>query len=180
MKPGSWTRRSILSTLIAILSVVALVWVFVADQQADTHQETSSIRIGAAPPDFTATNTVGQSVTLRGYEDQVVFLNFWASWCHPCVEEMPLIEEMYQSNEIDFELVSVNVGESRGTVNEFLKAHDISFPVIIDVTGTISEAYQLVGLPATFIIDHSGKLRQIKLGELTDKEQIKTLLEAAL
>jgi len=178
---NKWTnRRSMVSLAIAVSAVILLIWVLIQTKQTNNELPKQKIAIGALAPDFEITNTSGQKIILSDYRGKTVLLNFWASWCKPCVREMPLLDELYRANESNLELISVNVGDSRGTVNAFLTELDISFPVIIDITGKVSDLYRVIGLPATFIIDASGTFRQVGVGELTSSEQVQALLKAGM
>ncbi|QJD82821.1 TlpA family protein disulfide reductase [Cohnella herbarum] len=168
---------SVATVIIALIALILMIRLFISTDRSESHEKKGNLSIGLEAPEFEGVNTDGERVNLRSYRGQTVLLNFWASWCKPCVKEMPLIDEIYRSKEINFQLVSVNVGESRGTVNEYLKQQDISFPVIIDATGKVSTLYRIVGLPATFVIDANGKLRQVGIGEITNRDQLLSMLQ---
>ncbi|OAB40843.1 hypothetical protein PGLA_17910 [Paenibacillus glacialis] len=171
--------RRIVTILIVVVALIAVAWTIVQSNQSSQHSGSSKIEVGAAAPDFVATNTEGQQVRLAEYRGKVVLINFWASWCKPCVREMPLIHSVFQSKDNDIETLFINVGEAKGTVNEFMKEQQFTFPVIIDVTGKVSSLYRITGLPATFIIDKTGRFRKVVLGEVTDYTLLRTWLEAA-
>lgn len=171
--------NTVVTLLLGLLALGTIVWIIVSSRQGDTQQEKARLAIGEMAPDFEVTNTHGDKVVLSDYKGKVVVLNFWASWCEPCVKEMPLINEVYQSNRSDVATLFVNAGESKGTVNEFLTENHFDFPVIIDVTGKVSQLYGIVGLPVTYIIDKDGKLHQSAVGEITSGEQLQTYVQAA-
>ncbi|WP_405116616.1 redoxin domain-containing protein [Paenibacillus sp. FSL K6-1217] len=150
--------------LVAVIAA-AIVWVFI---DHSNQERVEGIAEGAAAPDFEVTALSGEKVKLADYRGKRVLLNFWASWCKPCVREMPLLNELHQSPDSRIETLFINVGESRGTVSEYLNEHRFSFPVAIDVTGTISAAYGVHALPATFIINEEGEISKIRLGEIDD------------
>jgi peroxiredoxin len=173
-----WGRREIVTGAICLVAVLAIGWVFTQNNRPGNEKKTGSIIIGATAPTIEATNTDGTLVKLSDYRGKTVLLNFWASWCGPCVREMPLIHEIYQSHDPGIEILSVNVGESKGSVNEFMNEHHLTFPVIIDVTGKSADLYGVIGLPASFIIDEEGLLQQVGIGEMTDEGQIYSLLKS--
>jgi peroxiredoxin len=120
----------------------------------------------AAPaPAFTLASRAGQDVSLAQYKGQVVMLNFWASWCGPCRQEMPLLESIYKKyNKMGFTLLGVNVEPDSNAANEWLKATPVSFPILYDRDSKVSKLYDVAGMPSTVIIDRSGKLRVLHRG----------------
>ena len=120
----------------------------------------------AAPaPAFTLASRAGQDVSLAQYKGQVVMINFWASWCGPCRQEMPLLESIYKKyNKMGFTLIGVNVEPDSNAANEWLKATPVSFPILYDRDSKVSKLYDVAGMPSTVIIDRSGKLRVLHRG----------------
>ena len=113
---------------------------------------------GVPAPNFTFPGLDGKKVSLADYKGKVVLLNIWATWCAPCVAEMPSMEKLYQElkNE-DFEILAVSVDESGAeAVNPFMKKHKLDFPVLLDTKGDIKTLYQATGIPESFIIDKDG------------------------
>ncbi|MFB9274310.1 TlpA family protein disulfide reductase [Cohnella cellulosilytica] len=159
--------------LLAILVLCAVAWTSFRSESDGR----GGIAVGKEAPAIEGIDTSGAKVDLLDYRGQPVLVNFWASWCQPCVKEMPLIDRTYREASDRFRLISVNVGDTKGTVNEFLKAHDISFPVLIDATGRAAERYRVSALPATFAIDAEGRLSRAGIGELTEAEQLYKLLQ---
>jgi peroxiredoxin len=119
----------------------------------------------APAPTFTLVARGGQEVSLAQYKGQVVMLNFWASWCGPCRQEMPLLESIYKKyNKMGFTLLGVNVEPDSQAANEWLKATPVSFPILYDKDSKVSKLYDVAGMPSTVIIDRSGKLRMLHRG----------------
>jgi thiol-disulfide isomerase/thioredoxin len=124
---------------------------------------------GASPPGpapvFTLASRAGQDVSLAQYKGQVVMINFWASWCGPCRQEMPLLESIYKKyNKMGFTLIGVNVEPDSKAAEGFLKETPVSFPVIYDKDSTVSKAYDVSGMPSTVIIDRKGNIRVLHRG----------------
>ena len=116
-------------------------------------------------PAFTLAASSGQAVSLAQYKGQVVMINFWASWCGPCRQEMPLLESIYKKyNKMGFTLLGVNVEPDSKAANEWLKATPVSFPILYDKDSKVSKLYDVGGMPCTVIIDRSGKLRVLHRG----------------
>ncbi|MFZ2636045.1 MAG: TlpA disulfide reductase family protein [Rectinemataceae bacterium] len=108
--------------------------------------------------DFSVETLSGGKASRLVAKGNVVLLNFWASWCPPCKEEMPGIEKLSKAMKgKKFEVMAVNLGDSRTTVQNFLKENGYSFPVYLDQKGTLSDAYASNGIPTTYILDKSGR-----------------------
>jgi len=121
---------------------------------------------GAPAPNFTLPDLNGKMVSLADYKDQVVLLNIWATWCRPCVEEMPSMEKLHQELKGEkFVILAVSIDESGAkAVRPFMKKHKLSFPALIDSAGTISSLYQTSGVPESFIIDKKGRIVEEVIG----------------
>ena len=120
---------------------------------------------GAPAPSFTLASRGGQDVSLAQYKGQVVMLNFWASWCGPCRQEMPLLESIYKKyNRLGFTLIGVNVEPDSNAANEWLKQTPVSFPILYDKDSKVSRMYDVAGMPSTVIIDSAGKVRVLHRG----------------
>ena len=116
-------------------------------------------------PAFTLEARGGSKISLTQYKGQVVMLNFWASWCGPCRQEMPLLENIYKKyNKLGFTLIGVNVEPDSKDAEGFLKQTPVSFPVIYDKDSTVSKAYDVQGMPSTVIIDRKGNIRVLHRG----------------
>jgi len=170
--------RQVTTTLICITAVLGILWIMFA--QADgKRSKYNAMKIGSLAPDFSATTTTGKLASLSAHRGKIVLINFWASYCQPCVREMPLIHQLLQSQESDIETLFINIGETKGTVRAFMEQHEFAFPVIIDMTGKISKQYGVIGLPATFIIDKNGSISKINLGEVDDTKSLESWIEDA-
>jgi peroxiredoxin len=120
---------------------------------------------GGPAPQFTLGSKAGQSVSLAQYKGQVVMLNFWASWCGPCRQEMPLLESIYKKyNRLGFTMIGVNVEPDSNAANEWLKQTPVSFPILYDKDSKVSKMYDVAGMPSTVIIDRAGKVRVLHRG----------------
>ena len=118
-------------------------------------------------PQFSLDARGGSKISLTQYKGQVVMLNFWASWCGPCRQEMPLLESIYKKyNKMGFTLIGVNVEPDSKDAEGFLKQLQtpVSFPVIYDKDSTVSKAYDVQGMPSTVIIDRKGNIRVLHRG----------------
>jgi thiol-disulfide isomerase/thioredoxin len=101
----------------------------------------------------------GKRYQRDNYKGQVTIINFWATWCPPCVQEIPSLNRLREKmQDMPFELVSVNYAESPATILEFLKKVDVNFPVLLDETGKVSVHWKVVAFPSTFIIGPDGSI----------------------
>ena len=126
------------------------------------------IEIGLPAPDFTFPGINGKMVSLSDYRGKVVLVNIWATWCASCVDEMPSMERLYQKlNGEDFEILAVSI-DSLGVkvVAPFMKKYKLTFPALIDSSGTIGAGYRTTGVPESFIIDKNGILVKKFIGPL--------------
>ena len=116
-------------------------------------------------PQFSLESRGGPKISLAQYKGQVVMLNFWASWCGPCRQEMPLLDQMYKKYKpAGFTLIGVNVDKDAPPVKELLARKPVSFPVLLDPANQVSKAYHVDEMPSTVIIDRKGEIRYIHRG----------------
>ena len=124
-----------------------------------------AIPSGSPAPTFTLASSSGAELSLAQYRGQVVMINFWASWCGPCRQEMPLLESIYRKyRQMGFTLLGVNVEPDSQAANEWLKQTPVSFPILYDKDSKVSKLYDVAGTPSTVLIDRSGKLRMLHRG----------------
>ena len=111
-------------------------------------------------PDFCLENLYGKKVELKHFKGKVIFLNFWATWCGPCKEEMPSMEFLYQQfKEKGFVFLTISVDyEGIKPVKEFIEKQRYTFPVLIDPKCLTLDLYEVKGIPATFLIDKKGRI----------------------
>ncbi|WP_151734441.1 redoxin domain-containing protein [Paenibacillus tengchongensis] len=124
-------------------------------------------REGAKAPDLRLSGLDGKPHSLEEYKNQVVVLNFWGSWCAPCVKEMPVLQAGWEKyREHGVVVVGVNVGEDQVTVGDFVKQVGIDFPVLLDQGRNAAGSYGVSPLPTTFFINKKGKVENIHIGQL--------------
>jgi len=110
-------------------------------------------------PDFSLQDIDGKTHTLKSYRGKVVVLNFWATWCPPCREELPSMERAFvKLKDKDVILLGVDVGEDSDTIFTFSADYPVSFPLLLDIDSTVIKSYGVVGLPTTYVIDKRGRL----------------------
>lgn len=127
-------------------------------------------------------NLHDQKVALSDFKGQVVLLNFWASWCPPCVHEMPSMARLKnQLQGEQFEILAVNLAESKAAIQTFTEQHPVNFPILLDPTGSAVKSWQVFAYPSTYLIDKQGQIRYALFGgtewdEAHHVEKIKALL----
>lgn len=116
-------------------------------------------------PDFTLKSRSGENLRLEDFRGQVVMLNFWASWCGPCRQEMPLMDDIYeQYKDLGFTVLAVNVDENREEAHRFLDKVPVSYPILYDPESQVSEQYDVQAMPTTVMIDRNGNARFLHYG----------------
>jgi peroxiredoxin len=112
----------------------------------------------AATPDFTLPNLEGKKVSLQDFRGKVIFLNFWATWCVPCREEMPAMEKLYREfKDKNFVVLAVNVKDRKPDAVSFVKELKLSYPIVIDPDAQVGLLYGAWGLPTTYLIGPKGE-----------------------
>jgi peroxiredoxin len=129
--------------------------------------------VGAPAPEVVLTNLQGQEVRLSNLRGKVVLLNFWATWCKPCKEEMPAMQASYDKlRDQGFVVLAINELEDTERVAEHVRTHNHTFPVVMDHDNRIANRYGVVGLPASFLIDRQGVVREHIFGSLLTEQRI--------
>lgn len=123
-------------------------------------------------PDFTLKSQSGNNLKLSELRGKVVMINFWASWCGPCRQEMPLLDQLYQHyRSLDFTILGVNVEENPDAAKSLLKDLPVTFPILFDSANTVSKLYKVKGMPSTIIVDRDGNMRYMYMGYQPGFEQ---------
>lgn len=136
-----------------------------------------------AAPDFTLRTSNGPNLRLQEQRGRVVMINFWATWCGPCRQEMPHLNRLYgKYREAGFTLLGVNIDDDRNKAIDVSTKLGLQFPVLFDADKKVSRLYDLSIMPSTLLIDRDGRVRFIHLGyrdgyEDTYEKQIRELLK---
>jgi peroxiredoxin len=137
----------------------------------------------APAPDFTLRSMSGPNLRLQEQRGQVVLVNFWATWCGPCRQEIPQLNKLYDKyRSSGFVLLGVNIDEDAKAATDLATKLGVKFPVLLDTDKKVSKLYDMSAMPATIVIDRDGKVRYIHRGyrdgyELTYDQQIRSLLK---
>ena len=142
----------------------------------------ASEKLTGKAPNFTLKSSSGKNIKLSELRGEVIMLNFWASWCGPCRQEMPLLEKIHKKyKRLGFTLLGVNVEENSTAAKNYLKDVKVSFPILFDTTNKTSKLFDVSAMPTTILIDRNGNKRYLHKGykpgyENDYKKQIKKLL----
>ncbi|GBF30790.1 thiol-disulfide oxidoreductase ResA [bacterium MnTg04] len=128
--------------------------------------------VGQPAPDFALKSLDGENLRLSEFRGEVVMINFWATWCGPCRQEMPLLEELYRRyKKVGFRLLGVNIDDDLRSAIKMVDVLGVSFPVLLDERKQVSRLYDVNAMPATLLIDRSGIVRYIHHGYRSGYEQ---------
>ena len=133
--------------------------------------------VGSPAPEIALKDLQGQEVKLSDLHGKIVLLNFWATWCKPCKEEMPAMQASYDKlRDQGFVVLAVNELEDVEKVAEHIETHGHTFLVVMDHDNRVANRYGVVGLPASFLIDRQGIVREHIFGNLLTEERIAELV----
>jgi cytochrome c biogenesis protein CcmG/thiol:disulfide interchange protein DsbE len=124
-------------------------------------------RVGFAAPDFTASTLDNATVRLADLRGRPVVLNFWATWCPPCLQEIPHLIDAARGYDNRVVILGIDNGEPAATVRTFADDRGLNYPIVLDPTFEITDLYRVDGLPTTFFIDQDGIIREMMMGPLT-------------
>lgn len=116
-------------------------------------------------PNFTLKSLGGENLKLSEMTGNVVLINFWASWCGPCREEMPLLNALHKKYQpLGFTVLGVNVEEQTGNARGFISDFPVDFPILLDNTNKVSKQYKVIAMPTTVVVDRDGNMRFLHEG----------------
>jgi thiol-disulfide isomerase/thioredoxin len=135
---------------------------------------------GEPAPDFVLRDLGGAPVRLSDLRGKVVFLNFWATWCRPCKQELPDIQKVAAEYPDDLAVLAINVEESQEEATAYFAENGLSIPALLDRNGGVFDQYGLRGLPDSFFIDREGNVAVVSYGYLTEDMMRDRLARAGL
>ena len=150
--------------------------VFAASSLASSGME------GQPAPDFALKSASGENMRLSEYRGDVVMINFWATWCGPCRQEMPLLDELYtRYQRVGFNLLGVNIDDDSAGAMKMIQELGVNFPVLFDSRKEVSKLYEVEAMPTTVLLDREGRVRHVHHGykpgyEEKYLEEIRSLL----
>ncbi|AQQ53656.1 thiol-disulfide oxidoreductase ResA [Planococcus lenghuensis] len=160
-------KRTLIRTVLLLIMVSAIGYTIFSSATA----EKNVLRVGDKAPEFALTDLDGNEHRLSEYRGEGVFLNFWGTWCKPCAREMPAINSQYEVfKDQGVNVLAVNIDQSEFEVQSYADRYGMTFPVAIDESKSVMEAYSVVPLPTTVLINSEGIVTDIITREMTEEE----------
>ncbi len=159
------------------VAALLLIAVYYINQTSSTESQQSQTRDarpveGFLAPDFTLTDEQGEEVTLSQLRGKVVFLNFWASWCPPCKQEMPAIQKAYEKygDQVVFYGVNITASDVKEDALTFMKSNQYEMPLLFDYDAEAASLYRTKYIPTSFFIDKNGVIQKRHEGPMNSKQ----------
>lgn len=170
-KKNKRKNRLIFRTSILIVMVGAIIFALVSNIQADK----TIYQVGDEAPDFELKqinkNNELESIRLSDFKGQGIMLNFWGTWCKPCEEEMPYMQELYPLypvyKEKGIEIIAVSLDNTELVVDRFIDKYDLTFPIPHDKTGEVRDLYKIGPIPSSIFINPDGEIQRVVNGALS-------------
>jgi len=170
-------RLKVMLVIILVLALTSGLVMTGCSPRSAQGVETQGTKVGNLAPSFQLQNVDGQTVSLSNLRQKPVLINFWATWCGYCIDEMPYIQEIYEEwSDKGLVVLGINMGENSSTVAAFMQNYNLSFIVLLDTKQDVAQRYNITGIPATFFIDKDGIIQATKIGAFRDKAEIETSL----
>ncbi len=140
----------------------------------------SAAPISGPAPDFTLKSLDGTNMKLSELRGNVVLINFWASWCGPCRQEMPLLNQIHNKYApLGFTVLGVNVEEQVANARGFIKDYPVDFPILLDSSNQVSKLYKVIAMPTTVVVDRDGNMRFLHQGyQSGDEKEYRKMVKA--
>lgn len=159
------TVKNIIAASIVVLTVISASICFAATEIKDEEQTKNEAH------DFTLKSMKGSNLKLSEFRGDVVLINFWATWCGPCRQEMPILNDLYlKYRDKGFTLLGVNVEDDKTKVARMARDLRVVYPVLFDDTSKVSEQYEVDDMPTTVLVDRDGNIRYLHRGFLPGYE----------
>jgi len=190
-----WIKKSLVSKILDIITLLLIILILIPSSRM--YLKTQFTRLTMRPPSVTSgsgnnvllqpadyrlslIDNKGKKVTLENFKGQVIFLNFWATWCPPCVAEMPDLQDLYDQykNKVEFFFIS---NEESSVTKQFMLKHNLNLPVYHLSGNRVPEAFHSNTIPATFVISQDGQIIISRKGAARwNSESVKNMLDALL
>jgi peroxiredoxin len=155
-------KKATLTGIIAVLAVIFFLFFY----GQNGGQRVKIVREGDRAPEFTLRSLDGKTVSLSSYRGKVIMVHFWATWCPPCVEELPTLERLYRAQTgKDLEILAVSVDEGgAGAVGQFMQKNRFALPVLLNPDQSVARRYGTFKFPETYLVDREGIVRRKIIG----------------
>lgn len=164
-------------TLIFITGLLSVTWYSNYAETKVIERLPDGTQVREREPEFTGTKVEGETVQLSDYHGKIVLINDFATWCGPCLFETPHLVDMYNLQQGDFVVLGLNLGEDELDVAGYRDQFNVTYPLIMDTDGTLTEIYRPLGLPTSWFIDGYSVIRFVYTGPMT-MEMIDEILNA--
>ncbi len=170
----------------AVILIVLIILLVILGESLrhDDHEGDSNVEIvnpfasqaekpktGSPVPTFSLPSTSGNQIGIEQFKGKAVLVNFWATWCAPCLVEMPLLQTVSERHKDELIILAINSEESMDSVKPFLEKNHLTFPILMDEEGKVANMFGIYGYPVSFFVDKQGIIRSLHYGQLN-----KTLL----
>ncbi len=182
MKSSKFPVNIVVILAVALLFGVAMGMVIISNTPSNppsaivSGSGSTRTRVGQIAPDFTLNTLAGEPIKLSALRGKRVLVNFWASWCAPCKEEIPALQQAYDqlhASASDVVFIGIGYQDKTDYLKSFVQANKMTYTIVEDAAGTTGDAYNVLGMPTTFFIDSSGVLQHVETGVLTRAEVLK-------
>ena len=161
-----------MSKILKIILPIILTLGLVITSCASGSEPTKAV-VGQPTPNFELQSLDGQSVSLKDFKGKPVVINFWASWCGPCIYEMPFFQEIHDEwSSKGLVLLAINKGEGLARVSQFMQYYNLSLSILLDTKEVVAQRYNVIGIPVTFFIDEDGIIQEKVIGAFPNKAEI--------
>jgi cytochrome c biogenesis protein CcmG, thiol:disulfide interchange protein DsbE len=169
---------------LVVLLFILLAWALVTEEGGDLAKRANDGELPPAPEFVLERLDEDSELGLAGLRGQAVVVNFWASWCLPCKEEAPYLEQVWRERRAQgVVFVGLASDDLRRAARGFVREHDLTFPIVFDGSGDVKKSYGLIGFPETFVIDREGRVVRAFVGEVTsdeEKQELRLAIDQAL
>ena len=173
----TWKKFLLITAAAAVVGIAsAFGWSY---YQAGNFNDAAAQSVNTEAPDIAATSLDGTQVKLSDLRGKTVFVNFWATWCGPCMQEMPEINKLSPEYEGKIEFYTVSIDDARADYEKYAKESGFAFPMYFGDKNALISAYGLQGIPASYIIDKYGTIKNSHIGGMREKE-LRAFLDSGL
>jgi peroxiredoxin len=182
MMPGlPAAARSWVFSVLALGALLATLPAASSAQHAHQGVAPSAFAVGAPASPFRLTTLEGASIALEDFRGKPLVINFFASWCDPCREEMPIINDLAErAHRKGYRVLGIAVEDRHASVVQFANTAKLAFPVALDTNSRVKRAYRIFGPPATFFVDGGGTIRDAVMGPITAERAQAALQKAGV
>lgn len=174
-EPFEWIPHWLWSAVVGVALILGGIWLISSRISSGRSGGFNSVAttpvkaialVGQSAPDFALKNMAGETIRLSDFKGKSVLVNFWATWCAPCRAEAPVLQRAAVEYKDKLVIIGVNMttNDTPAQVPTFVEEFGLTFPIVLDETGEVSQEYQVIGLPTSIFIDQDGIITDVRLG----------------